>query len=158
MSYNNISIMAKSNQTISFKIYCNALEFIQKVGHTFIFQRENATCHTSDITKNWSDTNYFDTLPWLAKSSDSNLVQNIWCILAPSVYKNQHQFTTFDDLETCMLQIWNNNSLSTVRELYLSLRTECVSDRENGRGKVIHLSFLIRPDCWFSFVLYNKKS
>ena len=45
-----------------------------------IFQQDNASIHTSKLTKDWSKTKNIDVLDGSAKSPNLNPIKNLWGI------------------------------------------------------------------------------
>ncbi|GAB0099677.1 hypothetical protein DMENIID0001_155640 [Sergentomyia squamirostris] len=54
----------------------------------YIYQEDNAAIHTSRLTKAWLAEKKIKLLPWPARFPDLNLIENLWGILANTVYGN----------------------------------------------------------------------
>lgn len=61
-------------------------------GQEFIFQQDNAPCHSSKYVKAWLKRQKINSLLWPAYSPDLNPIENLWSILARKVYANGRQF------------------------------------------------------------------
>lgn len=59
-------------------------------------------------TEEWLEVHNVYTLPWLAQSPDLNPIENMCGILAREVYRNQRQYTSVEDLEECVYDIWHH--------------------------------------------------
>lgn len=121
--------------------YCSVLEadlngfVLSTVGGTFLFQYGIATCQTSSPTKPRLDAKDLVTTPWPAKLQELNPIGNLWSRLARSLYKNQRQFDTGDELEKCILESWSNISLIIIRSFFQFMQTRYVAAINNG-GKI----------------------
>lgn len=55
------------------------------------FQQGNATIHQAQITTQWFQKQAIDIMSRLARSSDLNLIENLWDNLARKVYEGGRQ-------------------------------------------------------------------
>ena len=57
-----------------------------EMGNDFVLQQDNCRIHVSKLMKEWMAKVYMTTLEWLARSTDLNLIENVWEMLAKLVY------------------------------------------------------------------------
>ena len=58
----------------------------REMGNDFILQQDNCSIHVSNLMKEWMAKVNMTTLEWPARSSDLNLIENVWEMLAQLVY------------------------------------------------------------------------
>jgi hypothetical protein len=64
----------------------------------YIFQQDNASCHTSAITLNWLNTNNIRTVKWPSNSPDLNFIENVWAYLNKKVRARSRSFDNPENL------------------------------------------------------------
>lgn len=86
----------------------------------FIFQHDNATCHTSRSTQKYLENKAIRVLNnWPSQSPDLNIIENIWEELKENVYKRGA--TNLEDLERLVLEEWESLSEDFVRNCFNSI-------------------------------------
>lgn len=74
--------------------YCNTLEdsltpwapeLFGEIS-TWIFQHDNAPCHTSKFVHQWLTSDHENTLSWSERSPDVNVIDNVWVIINTVYY------------------------------------------------------------------------
>ena len=89
-----------------------------------IFQQDNAPIHVSKFTRNWLLTNNITTLNWLARSPKLNIVKNVWVTVSKETmlyYAHGKQFNSIVELQTSVIQSWDNINQDYVRIIYKSM-------------------------------------
>lgn len=69
---------------------------------------------------------------WPAKSSDLNIIENLWSILARNVYENGRQFQNTEELKVAIVEAWNNINQATVQALYRSMQQRMIALYDAG--------------------------
>ena len=73
-------------------------------GSDWIFQQDNAPVHRSKVNITWFKSQKINVLPWPLLSSDLNLIENVWGLLARKVCGEGMQFRTREQLKTAILK------------------------------------------------------
>ena len=83
------------------------LKYIEKYfsGFEYIFQQDNAPCHTSKSTTNYLESNNINTMVWPPQSPDLNLIENLWAILKRKVAR--YHCNSLEDLKNTLKKVWN---------------------------------------------------
>ena len=71
-------------------------------GNNFIFQQDNASIHTSKLTKTFFQNRNFKVVGRPACFPDLNPTVNVWGMLSRLVYNNGRQFHSKSDLENAI--------------------------------------------------------
>ncbi|MGL6119347.1 MAG: transposase [Fusobacteriaceae bacterium] len=105
---------------------------ILNMNDKFVFQQDNAPCHTSKYTKEFFDENEVDVLFWPSQSPDLNPIENLWSYIERKLTKKVLKTKT--KLIEEIKEIWNNIPLSYVRNLYQSIpnRLELILRNKGG--------------------------
>jgi transposase len=92
----------------------------------YVFQKDNASIHTSKSASMWFLEQKITLLPWPALSPGLNPIENLWGIMARDVYQNERQFQSVSDLSTAVLRSWDKISQKTLDYMVNSLRRRCI--------------------------------
>ena len=89
-----------------------------------IFQQDGASIHTSNKTKQWIVSQQVELLPWPSKSPDLNITENVWGMLARSVYHGGKQFNTVNKLKCEIFRSWRQ-----IQQIYLNKLVDGMTER-----------------------------
>lgn len=101
-----------------------------------IFQQDNASIHTANITKKWLNEHLVWHDKWPAKSPDLNPIENLWGILAREVYKEGTQYQTVQSLKAAIVKAWEAIDQNVIIKLYDSMDKR-MEDVVNAKGNAI---------------------
>ena len=73
------------------------------------------------MTQKWFNVNYTDVWPWLSKSPDLKIFENVWGKLVQAGYPNGNQCGTGKDLLIPLGTAWWDLSEDYLHNLYRSL-------------------------------------
>lgn len=141
MSYYGLSNLCVVRGNQDSAKYCKVLQrgllpfAAETLGERWTFQQDNASTHRSNYTKNWFESKEVDVMYWPAKSPDLNIIENLWGILARSVYREGRQFDNVEDLKQAIKLSWNSIDETTIKTLYKSLTNRCVEVIEKKGNK-----------------------
>ena len=91
-------------------------------GQNWVFQQDNATCHSSKSTIEWFQRNNIRVLQWPSRSPDLNPIENLWGILVRAVYANGRQFENVQSLKQAILEAWEEIPHETLQKLIDSMK------------------------------------
>lgn len=88
-----------------------------------IFQQDGASIHTAKATQAFLSILNVTTMEWPAKSPDLNIIENVWGVLARSVYAGGRQFTCREDLKKQIEVSWRQVSAGYLKTLVEDMPT-----------------------------------
>lgn len=77
-------------------------------GENFHFMQDGENVLTARNWHEWFRALDITILPWAGKYSNLNPLQNLWGVLARSVYKNEKQCYKVEELKDAIVECWNN--------------------------------------------------
>ena len=91
-------------------------------GKDYVFQQDNAPCHSSKLVKSWLTSNKINSMKWPAYSPDLNPIENLWGILSRKVYENGRQFKDIESLKAAILESWASIEVEMCQKLIESMK------------------------------------
>lgn len=98
----------------------------------FVFQQDNASIHTSSVTKSWFESRKIELMWWPARSPDLNPVENIWGIIVRRIYANGKQYNSIAELKLAISAAWENFEMETIKNLVKSMPNRIFQVIERG--------------------------
>ena len=125
------------------------------VSNDYVFQQDNARCHTSRQTMSWFLENNVNVMAWPAQSRDMNPIENLWDELGRRL--DQHTPRNKDQLWEIVKDEWYQISTEVTKKLVESMqrRLQAVIDAKGGHTRYwthfsslsIHFSSLCTHCC-----------
>jgi transposase len=135
----NLVILEGNQASIDYiaTLRSNLLSFNeQKHGNSALFQHDNASIHRSRMTQQWLQEQEIDLMSWPALSPDLNPIENLWSVLARSVYEDNKQYHSIYELKMAILRCWEKISRGTIEKLILSMPKRCIDVLECKGAKI----------------------
>lgn len=104
---------------------------IDRFGPDFIFQQDNAPCHSARLIKQYLEEQQVEVLNWPPLSPDLNIVEDIWAYLVSKIYDGPVVLTV-KDLREKVLEHANQIPKSLIDKLYASFPDRLRSCLKNG--------------------------
>lgn len=126
-----VILEAKVDQ--SYYIECLANHFVPwlellslNTGKDYIFQEDNATCHTGRLTKEFKSKMTIECLDsWPSQSPDLNPIENIWNALEKGLESRKEEILKKDNLKACIYEEWEKLDVSLLDNLVSSMPARC---------------------------------
>lgn len=116
-------VPTKMNSEDYIRILESHLEpYLQQYDHLELtFQQDNASVHSSKVTKTYLQRSGINVMNWPAVSPDLNPIENVWGILVREIYDDGKQYNTVDELEVAIRNSWRTISTQTLQNLSQSM-------------------------------------
>lgn len=144
-SFNGPCDLVEITHYVNSEDYCtdpdqNLKDFVEEVGENLFFR--TVMQRVMEVTISQTDWRkwYIFTFNWPYKSNDSIAIENLSAILARNIYKNQNQYSTLDELKTCILEFWIRIQTSVLSSLYCSIQKRFVSVIKISRLVAVRLT------------------
>lgn len=100
----------------------------------YIFQQDNAPCHTSRSTSAWLARQQVQVLDWPSNSPDLNPIENLWGIMVRQIYADNRSYQTKAELQAAIEQAWADIDEETIANLIGSMQNRLfqVINRNGG--------------------------
>ena len=127
-----IGILSKAAGKLNGEGYINILEMaliptthLRGIPQGWIFQQDNATCHTSRLVQEWFDEEQITVMNWPAQSPDLNPIENLWVRIKERVSEQNPKSS--EELWTAVLRAWNGITQRKVMTLIDSMPRRCAA-------------------------------
>lgn len=107
------------------------LPFLNEIGFDYIYQDDNAPCHTAKKVKEWKELKSINSLIWPAQSPDLNPIENLWSELDRKIRKHEPKPKNKTELINILKEEWNNLDNNFLIKLIESMPQRIKSVIEN---------------------------
>lgn len=101
----------------------------------YIFQQDNAPCHTARAVQAFFDANGVEVMKWPAQSPDMNPIENLWQVFKSRVHKRKP--TNLNQLWEFISQEWRNFTPQEIQKLVGNMpkRVQALQKAKGGATK-----------------------
>jgi len=103
-------------------------------GQRWTLQQDNASIHSSRITKEWFASQSLRVLSWPSKSPDLNPIENLWGMLSRMVYANGKQYSNVGELRQSIQLAWDELDKERLGKLVDSMPNRVYEVISKGGG------------------------
>lgn len=100
----------------------------------YLFMQNNASVHRSASTLQYLAQNKIAVFRWPACSPDLNPIENLWGLLVRSVYPDNKQYATVNELKDAILRAWEGLNMNTLERLSRSLPKRLIEVVKSSGG------------------------
>lgn len=104
-------------------------------GTDFTYQQDNAAIHCSRETMDFFSEMQITLLAWPARSPDLNPIENVWAMLARSIYQGGKQYKSVGELRDAILVAWDAVPMEALLHLLESMPRRCIEVIEKKGGR-----------------------
>ena len=90
-----------------------------QLGDDYIFQQDNAPCHTSRLMKDFFAQESIDVMPWPARSPDLNPIENLWVWIDRKL--QEKPIKNLAELKQAVHEAWLNVPIDLCQKLIESM-------------------------------------
>ena len=98
----------------------------------YLFQQDNASCHVSQITREWQQSMNIPVLKWPSRSPDLSPIENLWSIVKRKMESRRHIAQSKQELFEMFQDEWLKVQPKVRSNLVKSMPSrmaECVKNR-----------------------------
>jgi transposase len=111
------------------------LPYLQELGiENYIFQDDNAPCHTAKSTVKWKESKLIDSLEWPSQSPDLNPIEHLWDELERRIRRDKVKPKNKAELFAALEREWGRIHSNVIDNLVNSMprRVKAVLDAKGG--------------------------
>ena len=125
-----VGCLSKIDEKLNGERYIDVLEnslipttHMLTIPNGWIFQQDNATCHTSWLVKEWFAEEGITVMEWPAQSPDLNPIENLWDHLKTTIQEQNP--TNVKELWNTVKATWRDFPLNKIINLINSMSRRC---------------------------------
>lgn len=110
------------------------MPYMPFIGPQALFMQDNARPHKARCVMDYLNTVHIHSIEWPARSPDLNIIEHLWDSLKRRVRLRNRGLTTLAELETVVLEEWENIPQDFIQDLFRSMprRMEAVLRARGG--------------------------
>ena len=111
------------------------LPYLRQLGiENYIFQDDNAPCHTAKPTVKWKESKLIDSLEWPSQSPDLNPIEHLWDELERKIRRDKVKPKNKAELFAALEREWGRIHSNVTDNLVNSMprRIKAVLDAKGG--------------------------
>lgn len=112
----------------------HVMPYMPFIGPQALLVHDNARPHVARCVTDYLNYTGIRTIAWPARSPDLNCIEHLWDTLKRTVRHRQHAPSSLEELETAVLEEWDQISQETIQQLFNSMprRMEAVIRARGG--------------------------